>query len=100
MLSALSGVMRAALVFAAPSPFIAGAEWGAAILVPLMIIAIGLANTAGLVTRRRANPNPYQSSTVTDFENVSCRTRAVGCLVSLAGLALLAGGIAFLISHG
>lgn len=96
MLSMLSDGLRAALVFASSSPFMTGAEWGLAILVPLMIIAIGATYVLGLRTTRSG---VYENSYVTDFARVSCRSRAVGCLISLVGLALLLGGAWFLIAH-
>ncbi len=96
MSSVLFGAMRIPMTFAASSPFTSGIEWGLAILVPLMIMGIGGVYVLGLRTR----PTEYVNGYTTGFEKVSCRSRGVGCLVSLVGLALLIGGAFFLITHG
>ena len=90
------GSVTLPLTFASFNPFASGIEWGIAILVPIMIMGIGGIYVLGLRTR----PTEYVNGYSTDFENVSCRSRAAGCLVSLVGLALLIGGALFLISHG
>lgn len=96
MLSMSFGATHIALTLASFNPVAAGVEFGLAIIVPLMIMGIGGVYVLGLRTR----PGKYVGTTTTDFANVSCRSRAGGCLVSLIGLALLIGGALFLLSHG